>query len=187
MKTLATILLVSLAIATARADVAVYIYKVNATKTGGGNVIKTTSSGFIIFDPQTLELANIQVLNSLQFHIQDVAFNVINTVSPAPGTTWTVIAIDGDGVGSTTCKGVNTMVNLGGLAGIYRLPKAFKFTTSDSTIRTLDGELTFLIEEKGVMVFNQPTTQSANSLGYSLAQTVESIRRTLLASGRQEQ
>lgn len=186
MKTLATILLLTIALATARADVAVYKLKVKSTKTGGGSVLRATTGGFIVFDPQTLELANVQVYDSLfQFKIPVMNFNVINSVSPAPGQTWTVIAVDADGVGGTTAKGKDVSLDLGGVAGLYQLPKVFKFTTSDSTASV--GVVKFLVEEKGVLIFDQTDTQAANVGGYNVAQTVESIRQTLLASGYQEQ
>ena len=188
-KILASILLVSLLSFTASARVAVYKMKVISTKTGGGKVLRATTEGFLIFDPHALTLTTITVAASVDLfstftvdtHPEGYRINTIH----GEGKVWTVIAINVAGIGATTAKGVNTALSVGD--GTAYLPKTFKFSTSDSSTQVGFGVVSYLVEEKGAMVFDQTSTQAANGLGYSVDQTVESIRQGLLAKGYQEQ
>ena len=183
MKIILSLLLAACAF-NASAEIIVWKYAEKISKIGGGLSVKTSLTGYLVFDTATADLAFVQVEKVRgRFHVAFPDNYTIKTVSNGLGVSNTVFAFKSTGLGGYIAKGKNVPVEIG-ILNTFNAPKSLTFNGGDSYDR--NGE-NFVEESKGKLTFDKTRTQAAQFNSRDFEQTIEDLRAGLVEIGYQQE
>jgi len=144
----------SLTMLSARAEVLVYSQKITKTVTGGGLIVKTSLTGWLVIDATSNVWSQVAFINvdtkRGHFNVEYPSTWNVNTVTFGLNKLDTVISKAGQGIGGTIASGADSTIDIGSATNyLWTLPKTLKvsgndsYTTTDSFFVTYTGTLAF--------------------------------------------
>ena len=154
MKALLFAVSLSLTIISSQAEVLVYSQKIARTVTGGGQVVKTSLTGWLVIDATSNIWSQVAFINidakRGHFNVEYPGNWNVNTVTFGLNKLDTVVSKAGQGIGGTIASGTDTTIDVGSLTNyLWSLPKTLKvngndsYTTTDNYFVTYTGTLAF--------------------------------------------
>lgn len=169
----------------ARADVIIWKQKFTVTKTGAGVVSKGLVTGWLVYDVQSNVLVTVKAYPArFRFNVEQLS-SELSTISAPKGKKIVAVAVNGNGTGGLSARGVASSVTIGPfLNQTFTLPRLM--TVSGANIFTDTDTEHYLQTYAGVFTYSKDTF-TANSQTRTLQEVIDAARNFLIEQGYEEE
>lgn len=171
-----------------QADILIYKQNIGITRTGGGDISKSKTTGWTLLDPinapETNAMAIVAVDAALRTFIVEKPGSTndfeIQTLNAGTAKTYTVLALYGGGFRGMTMKGLDRLIRHS--SGTVTAPRSLAVRGSDIFQFATDGPLYF-DEYKGTATFDVVNSQIAKAENLDMDGAIQKLREILVAKG----